>query len=126
MDESLLRTISEVEHDHWWFVVRRRIVTDALERLPLPADADVVEVGCGSGGTLAHLAKRHPRWKVTGVEPSRAVADVARSRGCTVLEGALPHLDLEDGCADCVIALDVLEHCAHDVAAAREMARVLR
>ncbi len=125
MDEALLAKIGEVERDHWWFVVRRAIVLQSLEALDLPPDARVVEVGCGTGGTLAELRARHPGWRCLGVEPSAGACQVARGRGCDVVQAALPDLPLPSAAAECAVALDVLEHCEDDVAAASEMARVL-
>lgn len=125
MDEALLAKIGEVERDHWWFVVRRAIVLQTLDGLGLPDDARIVEVGCGTGGTLAELRQRHPGWRCLGVEPSDGACRVAREKGCEVMQAALPSLPLSGSSAECVVALDVLEHCADDVAAAREMARVL-
>lgn len=125
MDEALLAKIGEVERDHWWFVVRRAIVLQVLDALELPDDARIVEVGCGTGGTLAELQERHSEWRCLGVEPSDGACRVAREKGCEVVRAALPALPLPDASADCVLALDVLEHCKDDARAAAEMARVL-
>lgn len=126
MDEGLLLKIGAVEDRHWWFAVRRRIVLEALDRTRLPHTARVIEIGCGTGSLLSHLVLAHPAWRLTGIEPSPAAAKVALNRGCDVRVGALPQLDLPDGIADAVLALDVLEHCEDDAAAAAEIARVLK
>ncbi len=125
LDEALLDRIGEVEADHWWFTVRRRIVLSVLESLALPEGARLVEIGCGTGGTLANIASSHPAWRCLGIEPNARACTVARRRGCHVVEAALPHLPVDDATATCVLALDVLEHCQDDVAAVREIDRVL-
>lgn len=126
MDERLLAKIGEVEREHWWFVVRRKIVIETLEGLGVGDDAHVVEIGCGTGGTLAELSRRHPGWRCQGIEPSPSACRAARGRGCAVTQGALPDVPLADTSVDCAIALDVLEHCKDDEAAAREIERILR
>ena len=125
VDETLLLSFAEIERTHWWFVVRRRIVEDAIDSLRLPETSGMLEVGCGTGGMLDSLTATFPSANVRGVEPSSAAADVAVSRGCHVHLGTFDTLPAENESIDLLIALDVLEHCEDDVAAAREAARVL-
>lgn len=126
MDESLLLSFAELEERHWWFVVRRRIVEDALRSAFDRDAASVLEVGCGTGGFSKRLAQLHPNWDVRGVEPSQQAAEVAGERGCDVCLGTFDLLPAQDSAIDLIIALDVLEHCEDDVHAAREAARVLK
>lgn len=125
MDESLLLKIGEVEEKHWWFAVRRLIVMRALERLDVQDSARVLEIGCGTGGFMRHLREAHPTWHIQGVEPNAAAAEAALGRECSVSLGALPHIQLPAASFDLVVALDVLEHCEDDRAAAREVHRLL-
>lgn len=46
----------------------------------LPADAHILCVGVGTGAELAHLARNHPAWRFTAVEPSGAMLDLCRKR----------------------------------------------
>ncbi len=50
--------MTALEDRHWWFVARRRILSEALTRcIDLPASADILDAGCGTGGNLPMLAR---------------------------------------------------------------------
>ncbi|MHB1342382.1 MAG: class I SAM-dependent methyltransferase [Coriobacteriia bacterium] len=126
MDESLLLSFENLEERHWWFVVRRRIVLDEILKRVHDSAPAVLEVGCGSGGLLRALGGLLPHaTALTGVEPNEAAAHQATSLGCDVTTGTFEHLPHDDDSVDLLIALDVLEHCEDDVAAAVEAVRVL-
>ena len=125
VDEALLLSFSEIEDAHWWFVVRRKIVEEAIGA-DIPGASIVLEVGCGTGYFLNRLSQRFPDAVVTGIEPSEAAAKIARERGCSVARGTLQtcHFDA-DAPADLLVALDVLEHCEDDRAALRSAASAM-
>lgn len=126
MDQSLLLSFKDIEERHWWFSVRRKVVLDCIRDACGAPAPRVLEVGCGSGGLLVALREALPEARsLSGVEPSEAAVSDARARGCDVCAGTFEHLPAADAGVDLLIALDVLEHCPDDVAAAREAARVL-
>lgn len=84
----------------------------------LPADAQILCVGVGTGNELLHLAKRFPGWRFTAVEPSGGMLAVCRQRvaaagmsaRCTFHEGyldALPPGTRHDG-ATCFLVSQFL------------------
>jgi SAM-dependent methyltransferase len=106
--------MAEIDHDHWWFVARRRIIATLIEsQTALPPDARILEMGCGTGSNLA-LLQRYGR--VDAVEPDdQARALSAKRSGLPVKGGLLPDgVALDDGAYDLIAMLDVLEHIPGD------------
>lgn len=84
---------------------------DALSLLPSGVDR-VLELGCGTGNTLAWLkANKGCSW-VAGVEIFKEAAEEAKEKLDVVYEGDAERLELpiEEGSLDAVLCLDVLEH----------------
>lgn len=113
MKEELFHSMAEVERDHWWFAGRRRIVEHVLSGLELPADARILELGCGTGGNLDLLSRFG---KVRAVELDDTARAYAQGRGrVEVVEGSLPDgVPFEDASFDLIVLLDVLEHVERD------------
>jgi SAM-dependent methyltransferase len=116
-----------VEDVHWWFVGRRRILLQLLDRYvgnDRTAGRRILDVGCGTGTMLTHLAAYG---HVQGIDVDEEAVGYCRDRGLTdVRLGAAESLPFDDASFDVVTALDVVEHLDDDVAALREMNRVLR
>jgi SAM-dependent methyltransferase len=90
----------------------------------------VLEIGCGTGATLAVLCEpRKPALSV-GVELDPAAAAAARDVFGHVLEGAVENADFEaliaPGSLDLVLCLDVLEHLVDPWALVRRISPLLR
>ena len=112
------------EDRHWWYQGRRRVLERAIGRLGLPAGAQILDAGCGSGRNMVELA-RHGA--VTGVELSPTSARLARERDCgEVLEGSVLDMPFDEGSFDLTVSLDVIEHLQDDVGALRELRRVTK
>jgi SAM-dependent methyltransferase len=124
MDETLMQQTFAVDEHHWWYRGRRRIIRAELERLPLPARADVLDAGCGSGRTMQELVDFGT---VSGIELNEDAAALARSRGHgEVKVGRLEELPWPDGGFDLITCLDVIEHTPDDRMALAELLRVCR
>ena len=114
-------------HDstHWWYRARRDILADYLTRYAdLPAQARILEIGCGTGHNLPMLARFGA---VDAIEIDEAARGVAADRlGKPVGAAPLPMLPgVERGCYDLIAVLDVVEHIGDDVGALRGMAECL-
>jgi SAM-dependent methyltransferase len=125
MEREIYRRMREIEHRHWWFRGRRRILAAVLGRLGLPPGAAILDAGCGTGGNLELLGRLG---RVTGLESDAEARQVAAERNfAPVLAGSLPDdVPLADATFDLVTLLDVLEHIDDDAGALRAAARLLR
>jgi SAM-dependent methyltransferase len=126
VQHQLYGQIRRIEADHWWYVGRRRITFDWIQRvLGQHDDPRVLDIGCGTGLNLEELRGRGVR-RAVGMDIAAAALTHCRARGLRVLVrgdgGRLPFLD---GSFDVVVALDLIEHIAEDESALREIARVL-
>jgi SAM-dependent methyltransferase len=124
MKEAVYHAMAEVESKHWWFAARRRIVGHYLDLLKLPASAQVLEVGCGTGGNLELLSRYGT---VQAVETDPIALEYARDRGIArVEEGRLPDgLEFDESGFDLIVLLDVLEHVEQDVASLARLRELL-
>ena len=129
MEPAFYRETFVAEDWDWWHVGRRRILARVLERALSqaglsPAGLEMLDVGCGTGGTTAFLGRGH---RVTGCELQAEAATCCRRRGLeSVVRGSAEALPFRDATFDVVLCLDVLEHHEDDLAVARELRRVLR
>jgi len=108
-----------------------RLAVDALE---VPPDAAIVDVGCGTGAALRHVAGRVPAGTLVGVDPIPRMIEIARERAAEHPEGArldfregpAEKLPVDDDCADLVLAFDSIDHWQDRAAGLAEIRRVLR
>jgi SAM-dependent methyltransferase len=117
MDAQVYRRMAELDAAHWWFVARRKILAALIaRRIRPPANARILEIGCGTGHNLAMLS-RFGDVEATELEPdARKLA--SERLGRPVAEAALPDLSMFPADHfDLVALLDVLEHVEDDAAA---------
>ena len=85
----------------------------------------VLDVGCGSGGSLAFLARLG--WTCYGIEPGPRSRTYAQDvLGLTVHQGPLESCGFPDSFFDVVTMWHVVEHLANPPATLREIHRVLK
>src|SRR5712692_10072603 len=110
------------EDSHWWFAGRVRAI-DALAAPYLGSNLRVLDVGCGAGNMLHHLARYGT---VQGVEIDPRPLRLAKQRGYDVkLADAGAGIPFGDAQFELVTALDVIEHTQDDVSVLKECRRVL-
>lgn len=114
------------EEGMWWYRALHARIEAALRAGPAPA-GPWLDVGCGTGGLLRHLAAAFPAQALHGVEYNPAAARRAAAKsGAAVTAGDAAALPFSPACFAAVTSLDVLCHAAVDEARAlAEMRRVL-
>ncbi|HEX4483993.1 MAG TPA: methyltransferase domain-containing protein [Solirubrobacteraceae bacterium] len=124
MDRDYELQTHQAEDRHWWYRGRRSVLDKVIADMRLPARAEILDAGCGSGRNMIDLA-RHGT--VTGVELSQASVELARKRDAgEVIEGSVLEMPFEVGRFDLAASLDVIEHLEDDLAALRELRRVVK
>ncbi|MFL5819188.1 MAG: class I SAM-dependent methyltransferase [Solirubrobacteraceae bacterium] len=124
MRESEFAALLEVDDHHWWYRGRRRVLAAALERLPVRADAAILDAGCGSGRTMDELRRLG---RVTGFDLNPLGVEAARTRGhADVRTAAVEQIPHGDDSFELITCLDVLEHTPDDVLSLQELYRVAR
>ena len=117
--------LDDVQRTHWWFVSRRRILGAMLDASrPGRRDLRTLDIGCGTGVNLEYLGRYG---KVVGLDSSHEAVVRCRANGLPgVLMGDIFQLPFPPGSFDLVVAMDVIEHVDDDVAALREILRILK
>lgn len=104
---------------HWLAAARGRLVPPAGR-----PGALLVDVGCGAGLLAPHISSRG--YRHVGVDLTVSALESAATHGVRPVCGDAIALPLADGCADVVVAGQILEHVYDLPAAVRELCRVLR
>ena len=97
-----------------------------LDGVVLAAKERLLEIGCGEGANLFHLAARWPAARLYGCDFSPDKARFARERsGAQCVAADATRLPFADGSVDAVLIRDLLHHLPDRAAALAEAARVL-
>jgi len=88
--------------------------------------SSVLDVGCGTGFLVDHLAREHPRRKFTGLDFIIEEGTRCRLPSIGFVEGKVEALPFADNSFDTVICTHVLEHVLDLAGAVRELRRVAK
>jgi SAM-dependent methyltransferase len=126
-DPAWYAELLAVEDRHFWFRARNYLITTLVQRIvrSLPPRFRVLEVGCGNGNVLRHLARVCQGGTVVGMDLFAEGLSHARDRA------ACPVVQANAGCApfqvgfDLVGMFDVLEHTPDDMQVLRDLYTLL-
>jgi SAM-dependent methyltransferase len=122
MEEPVYDSVYRLEDAHWWFRGRRAVIHALLVGVELPAEARLLDAGCGTGRNLVEFGSPGRSF---GIDSSPRAVEFCRSRGLEgVREGDLADLDFDSGRFDLLLLADVVEHVDDDVRVLRELRRV--
>lgn len=116
MQTAQFQLHARIEDRHWWFVARRQILSEVIHAAlpPTQPPSTLVDVGCGTGANLAHLAGQY---ECIGIDTSSDAIRLARRRfpGVQFVRGLAPaDLGPITERASLVLLSDVLEHVGDD------------
>lgn len=126
MERVVYQQMAELDDRHWWYRARRKIIADLIRReCSVPADAQILEIGCGTGHNLAMLSGFG---HVDGLELDEEARAISEKRlGRKVMSSPLPELaEVRDRHYDLIGAFDVIEHIDDDRAALDSIATKLK
>src|SRR3989338_362000 len=123
METFFYNEIYNNEKKHWWYSTRRKIVHKLIRKyLPERKGLKILDIGCG-GGLLSQELQKYGQ--VVCIDPSEEAVNFARARGVMAEKFSLADYKKRET-YDCVIALDVLEHCDDDSMAIKNIYDLLK
>ncbi len=126
MERIVYEQMAELDQRHWWYRARREVLAALIRREARPpANAHVLEIGCGTGHNLEMLSEFGD---VDALELDAEARSVAEKRlGKSVMSAPLPGLaGVPERRYDLIGAFDVIEHIDDDQAALASIARRLK
>lgn len=116
MNVDMYRIFFEIQKKHWWFVTKKDIVLDTINRhLTKNNEIKVLDIGCGSGLMLNALESVGQTF---GMDMSDDAINFSKEIfGGKVEKGFLPdNIPYEENFFNLITALDVIEHIDDDLA----------
>lgn len=116
MEADAYLEMAATEDRHWWFAGRRRILSSVIVGLNLPRDAQVLEIGSGTGGNLMMLSRFGQVSAMEMDANARAIAMAKTGGRFDIRAGICPHaIPFSEQRFDLICMIDVLEHIEDDV-----------
>lgn len=123
MDDEEIRRLADFEGGYWWHAGRRKILSSLILRHCKTRAMNILDVGCGSGGTTkSFMAYGH----VAGVDYSELALQHAKTSGVAdVARSSMTNIPFRSGTFDLVTILDAIEHEKDDRLVLDEIRRLL-
>lgn len=115
---------SEVEGFHWWFDVRRKLLSFVLSSIKVCRNHIALEVGCGTGANMRVLESEG--FFGIGLDQSLYAINLIKEKAdYPLLIGDSINLPIKSNSVGLIIAMDVFEHLDQDEKGIEECHRVL-
>ncbi len=123
MNKEYVQQYIKLENEHWWFVVRQKIILQILHGHLKENSLKILNIGAAGGASSKWLSAFG---KVISVETESLFIDHLRKEGLEVINASVTALPLESDQFDLVCAFDVLEHVKDDQLALKEILRMAK
>lgn len=126
MNQAYYKEYYHIEREHWWFLVRNKIIMTHLRRqLPVNSPLKILNIGIATGHTSELLTEFGT---VKSVEYDQECFEFTKASvpSLDLIQGSILELPFDDSSYDLVCAFDVIEHVDEHALAVREMQRVCK
>jgi len=125
MNPEYLRKYYSFERNHWWFLIREKIIRQQLNKsLPVNAHLKILNVGAATGKSSQMLQQYG---EVISVERDHdTCVFLCKELGLPVVEGSVESLPFDNNAFDVVCVFDVIEHIEQQEKAIQELYRVCK
>src|SRR5690349_10095629 len=126
MERFVYEQMAELDERHWWYCARREVIEALIRRVVRPpADAAILEIGCGTGHNFKMLGQFGRVDALELDDEARAISE--RRLGGSIMSAPLPELaGVPEHHYDLIGAFDVIEHIDDDAASLASIARRLK
>lgn len=108
MEPQEYEKMYELEDKHWWFVSKRRLINNFLNKIKFNNKPYILDLGCGTGANLQSFCKYG---KAVGMDISPLAIKFSSARECPYLvRGSVNNIPFKDNVFSAVTLLDVLYH----------------
>lgn len=123
MDKRYLSKYYSFEQNHWWFIVREKIIVDAIRKWVRGHHLTILNTGPASGKSSLMLQQFG---NVMSLENDPDACSFLRDElGIPITQGSVTAIPYSNETFNLVCAFDVIEHIEDDHRAVVEMKRVL-
>jgi ubiquinone/menaquinone biosynthesis C-methylase UbiE len=123
MNKDFVAQYSHFENHHWWFIVRKKILLQILQKQLLGSTKklNILNVGAATGASSIWLGQFG---NVVSVEYDSTFFKYLQQQQITAVQASIEALPFTDNSFDIVCAFDVIEHVENDSKAMAELYRV--
>ncbi len=128
MNDAEYHHLAQLEDQLWYFSsLHQHMERELLRAMRNGRAGKVLDAGCGTGGFIARMQRKHPQWTLDGLDFSPLACKFSKERtGATITEGSITSLPYADEQFDAVVSADVLCQVDNPFDAAREFFRVIK
>ncbi len=100
--------MASLEETMWWYHGLHTNIVNAL-RTYAPGAREILDAGCGTGGTLKAIARQLPQAALHGLDIAPQACEFTKAKtGASVTVGSVDALPFADGGFDALVSCDVL------------------